>query len=252
MNQKINQNKKFLIIVATHGDESFSVPITKNLKTKFSNKFDYIIGNPRALKEKKRFIDADLNRVAPGKEFSRLYEIKRAFMIMRKSKNYKFVLDIHGTVSQSSIFTIVTNPRPANINLAYSLPIDRVVIWGGRNNGRRTGPISRFVKCGVGIECGSKNSKETKNNLSDKLTQFLEDDAQNYEEMNKKELYQVFGEIKRGGINSQEKKRLKDFEEITINNQTFFPLLTKQQENKNIICYKMRKLNFYEKFSFPY
>ena len=245
-------NKKFLIIVATHGDESFSLPILEKLKIQFPNKIDYIIGNSRALKQDKRFIDIDLNRVAPGNNDSRLYEEKRAFEIMRTAEDYLFTLDIHGTFSQSGIFVIVTNPTPANMYLAYSLPIQKIVIWGSKNNGRNTGPLSRFVPCGVGIECGSKNSIKTKKELCVILKTFLGSSRINYKEKNKKELYQIFGDVKENEISDKQKKRLKDFKEISINEQKFFPLLVNQYKSEKIVCYKLKKVDFYEKFSFPY
>lgn len=43
-----NSNKKILFIVATHGDESFSIGVLKNIEKKFSKKkygFDWVIGD---------------------------------------------------------------------------------------------------------------------------------------------------------------------------------------------------------------
>lgn len=252
MKKIINKNKKFLIVVATHGDEIFSLPAVQKLKKQFPNKFDYIIGNLKALKQKKRFTDIDLNRVAPGKKNSKLYEEKRVFEIIEKTKNFQFMLDIHGTSSQSGIFTLVTNPTSSNMFLAYSLPIQKIVIWGSKNNGRSTGPISRFVSCGVGIECGPMNSLNTKEELYKKLESFIKSPKINYQEINKKDLYQVFGNIKENDVNGKVKKRLKDFKEININDQKFFPLLVNQYKSEKIVCYKLKKVDFYEKFSFPY
>ncbi len=245
--KNINKKKKFLVIVATHGDEAFSLPIIKGIKKKFPNDFDFIVGNPKALKENKRFIDVDLNRIAPGKEKSALYEEKRAREIMEESKNYSFVLDIHGTISDSDIFTIVTNPTPQNMFLVYSLPIKKIVIWGSTNNGRSTGPLSRFVDCGVGIECGPKDSTSVHKELENIFNTFVS--KKNMIPGGNKELYQVFGSVKKdelGNIN------LKDFKEVKLNGQEFFPLLVNQYKDEGIVCYKLRKVDFYQKFSFPY
>jgi succinylglutamate desuccinylase len=247
--KKINKKKKFLVIVATHGDEAFSLPIVKKIEKKFPNEFDYIIGNPKALKENKRFIDVDLNRVAPGKEKSSFYEEKRAKEIMQKSRDYSFTIDIHGTVSSSDIFTIVTNPTPQNMFLAYSLPIKKIVIWGSKNNGRQTGPLSRFVDCGVGLECGPKDSLGIKKKLENILDDFLS--RKNKISTNDKELYQVFGSVKNSELKNI-KIKLKDFKEVSLNGQKFFPLLVNQYRNDGIVCYKLRKVDFYQKFSFPY
>lgn len=247
--KKINKKKKFLVVIATHGDEAFSLPIVKKIKKKFPNEFDYIIGNPRALKENRRFIDVDLNRVAPGKEKSPLYEEKRAREIIKESKNYSFVLDIHGTISSSDIFTIVTNPTVENLFLAYSLPIRKIVIWGSKNNGRNTGPLSRFVDCGVGIECGPKDSIKIKKEIGKILNAFVSE--KNNLKVNNKELYQVFGAVNEIELKDKNKK-LKDFQETSLNGQSFFPLLVNQYKDQGIICYKLKKVDFYQKFSSPY
>ncbi len=247
--KKINENKKFLIIVATHGDETFSLPIVNKIKKRFRNKFDFIIGNPNALKENKRFIDVDLNRVAPGKEKSPLYEEKRAKEIIEKSENYSFIIDIHGTISSSGIFTIVTNPTPKNMFLAYSLPIKKIVIWGSKNNSRDTGPLSRFVNCGVGIECGPKNSINIQKKFEAILNTFLS--QKNKIPDNDKELYQVFGSVKKEELKNT-KIKLKDFKKVSLNDQPFFPLLVNQYRSDGIVCYKLREVDFYQKFSFPY
>lgn len=247
--KKINKKKKFLVVVATHGDEAFSLPIIKKIKEKFPNDFDYIIGNPKALKENKRLTDIDLNRVAPGKKTSELYEEKRAREIIQKSKNYSFFVDIHGTVSASDIFTIVTNPTPQNMFLAYSLPIKRIVIWGSKNNGRSTGPLSRFVDCGVGIECGPKDKISICKKLENILKDFLS--QENKLPDNDKELYQVFGSVKKSELENK-KIKFKDFQEMNLNGQFFFPLLVNQYSNDGIVCYKLKKVDFYQQFSFPY
>ena len=41
-------------MTATHGNEEFSIPVVKKLAKKF--KFDWIISNPKALRQNKRFV----------------------------------------------------------------------------------------------------------------------------------------------------------------------------------------------------
>jgi hypothetical protein len=68
---------------------------------------------------------------------------------------------------------------------------------------------------------------------------------------NDKELYQVFGSVKNKEL-KKTKIKLKDFKEVSLNGQNFFPLLVNQNRNDGIICYKLRKVDFYQKFTFPY
>lgn len=244
-------HKKFLVLVATHGDEYFSIPLVKRLKRANPDRFDVEISNPLALKKRIRFIDCDLNRVAPGSKLAKQYEIRRANYIIEKSKQYEFVLDIHGADSNCGIFTIVTNPTPANLILAYLLPIKRIVIWGSRKNGHKFGSISRFVNCGVSIECGPKNSQSIKSQLSALIEKFLLSYALN-QETNDRELYQVIGKVSEKDISKTQMKNLEDFKKVKLNDQLFFPILVNQYSDEKIVCYKMRKINFYERFSFDY
>ncbi len=239
--------KKILIIVATHGDETFSLPVIEKLKKQFPDKFDFIIGNPRALKQNKRFTEKDLNRVAPGKSKSKIYEERRVFEILKKSKDYLFTIDIHGTSSETGIFTIVTNATPSNMLLAYLLPIQKIVIW---DNGKSLGPLSRFVSCGVSIECGSKSNPKIANELYEYLKFFL-NSREISGEINSKELYQVFGKIEESDLDKKEKGNLKDFIETKINNQKVYPLLV-NNSYKGIVCYKLKKINFCKKFRLSY
>ncbi len=88
-----------LFISATHGDEGFSIKVLDELERKYPKDkygFERIIGNPKALTKNVRFIDANLNRSAPGKKNSLIYEQRRAFKIMQLTKKFDYVIDLHG------------------------------------------------------------------------------------------------------------------------------------------------------------
>lgn len=146
------KKKELLFLAATHGDEGFSVPILDRLNKRFQGRFNYIIGNERAYERNVRFTDTDLNRSAPGNATSLLYEVRRANEILKIAKNYRSVIDIHGTTANSGIFVIIANPTPVNIALASCLPIRNVVIWAVKSSESK-GPITQFVSRGVAIEC---------------------------------------------------------------------------------------------------
>ena len=112
-------NKKILFIAAVHGDEKIGVEaINKIQKTKLSEKFDSLIANQKALAQNKRFIDSDLNRIFPG-NVNGNYEEKRAKEITKIAKNYDFVIDLHGTISNTGIFIIIPKFTLANLLLAF-------------------------------------------------------------------------------------------------------------------------------------
>ncbi len=69
--------KNILLIVNTHGDEPVGYSAIKSLLVarQVVDKFDWIIGNPKATLENKRFLDVDLNMVAPGDPSALKYEV---------------------------------------------------------------------------------------------------------------------------------------------------------------------------------
>src|SRR6267154_533327 len=97
---------KILIIGATHGDEPIGVNVARKLirQPGMRKRFDLVIGNPRAFRKRRRFIDVDLNRGAPGRINSSKYESRRASALLRLAKRYRFVIDIHSTTARSGIF----------------------------------------------------------------------------------------------------------------------------------------------------
>lgn len=163
-----------LFICATHGDEQFSIPVMENIERKYSkNKYNYdwIIGNPKALKKEVRFIDVDLNRNAPGSLSSHLYEEHRAAEIVNIAGNFDIVIDIHGAKSDCGICTIVSKPSLENLLLATQLNCENNVIWNSISS-RKIGPLNQHIgKPSIELECGPKDSRI----IADKLYRIISD-----------------------------------------------------------------------------
>lgn len=219
--------KQLLILTAIHGDEGFSIPTIKSLSKKY--KFDWIICNPNALKKNRRFIDTDLNRSAPGNLKSGSYEERLAYKIIDQTVLYKEVIDIHGSVSKTGIFIIVTNPSWENIEFAKKFDIDNVVLWPGLKD---TGPLTQFIPNSLEIECGSKNDKKITGQLNKILDKFLNREF-------RKEKQNIF--IVTDILASPVKVKMKDFVETKYKGKEFYPLLVDQYNG--IKCYMMQKLN---------
>lgn len=240
--------KKILFIIATHGDESFSLPVLQKLEVKYPKKqyaYDWVIGNPKALKQNIRFVEKDLNRSAPGSQTSVYYEERRAYEILNIAKNYDYIFDIHGTKAFSGIVTIVSLPTLENILLSGLLPIQNVVIWNAEQS-RVSGPLPQYMgKPSVGIECGPKNSIETKNKLESVLIDIILNFRSNtissgIKKLNKKTFYEVYGKLE-GNRNKT------DFKKYRGNGEKYFAFLGNNQYS-GISCYKMRKILFSDLF----
>lgn len=217
---------KRLIITTTHGNEQFAVPVVEELNRKYQ--FDRITGNPRATKGTVRYVEADLNRSGPGNPESDIYEVRRAWEVIQKASEYDEVIDIHGTVSDSGLFVILSDPNWRNIELAKKINLERVVLWPSL---LPKGPLTQFIPSSLEIECGPKDSQE----VSEKLKQVLEDYLNNKPIQVEQEFYIVTGQLN-GNVDNP----LKDFQLAKINGKEFYPLLVDQYPG--IKCYTLQKL----------
>lgn len=240
-----NMAEKFLIIAALHGDEELGVEVMEKIEKEFlpeKYSYDWIIGNPEAYKKKVRFIEADLNRVAPGDLKSSIYEERRAAEIIALSQKYSFVLDLHATVANSGIVTLITYPTLQNFFLASMINTRRSIVWYSSSSSVK-GPISQFTKCpAIEIECGPQKSNKTKDELLKILKEFI---LKNFEtkvgrilkQIKSKQFYVIYGKMI-GEHNS----RIKDFKPYKNNKESFYPFLANQYDG--IVCYKAKKFDF--------
>ncbi|MCD4705120.1 succinylglutamate desuccinylase/aspartoacylase family protein [bacterium] len=231
------KNQKILFITLTHGNEAIGLNVIKKLKKiNLKNQFNYIIANPLAFSENKRFINSDLNRIFPGKKNGN-YEQKRAKKIIKIGKKYNYIIDLHGSVSNTGIFIIITKLTKDNLLLALKFNIQRIVIWPGADE--TTGSLSTFMPIGIEIESGFKNDPKIENQLKNKLINFLDQDINRTQldekEINKKDIFLVTGKL-----NKKNKKPSKLKNWIKVNN--YYPLFVGGQY-KNIWCYKLKKIN---------
>ncbi len=229
-----------LFIGGTHGNETIGMRALESLE-KTRDDFDWIIGNPRALEQNKRFTEADLNRSAPGMLTGATYESRRAAELLFLVKQYSCVIDLHGTTQDCGIFTLITNPTQENLRLAAMLDIDRIVIWPAITPDL-TGPLSEFFPVGLEIECGKKDDPQTQKELERILNKFLnnKDVLANQDwrkSLESKKIFEVCGELKEDpGINLQE------FNEVKVAGETFTPLLISVYKDAyDVICYKLKK-----------
>lgn len=237
--------KKILFIAATHGDEGFSVDIMRQVSKQYPKNvfgYDWIVGNPKAYARGVRFIDTDLNRSAPGFSKSPNYETRRAKEIVELSREYEYVIDIHGTISDLGIVTIVTNPTVRNLCFACILPIAKRVIWYSKKS-LLSGPLTQFITSpAIELECGPKDSPKIRKELIKTIGKILENIQNRKLEKvfprldDERDFYVVYGPQK------ETISGLSDFKKTRVGDEIFYPLLSYQY--KNIDCYKMRKVPF--------
>lgn len=233
---------KILFVAALHGDEGFAVDVLRKLEgdPAFAGQADWMIGNPKAHEQNERYLDGDLNRIAPGDKDGNLYEERRAAELVELSGNYRALIDIHGTDARSGIFVLIPNPTLENLLLAASLPVRNVVIWNSKKSLIR-GPFVQYARCpAVEIECGPKHDPETSRDLEKLIREIVArpapDLAALLENLGRQEHYEVYG--KREGVDTDS---LREFEETTVDGETFYPLLINSYDRGSVRT--MRKLD---------
>jgi hypothetical protein len=228
---------KILIITATHGDEGFSIPVVESIMNNYPANLtiDWIVGNPKALNLNTRFVECDLNRCSPGNLNSKLYEERRAAEIIDLSKNYDFVIDIHGTDADCGICTIIPNPIIPNLLLANLVGLKNNIIWNAPES-KNKGPLVQFMKCpAIEIECGRKGDVRTAEDLKSILVDFLNRISERSFNIQEQQWYKAIGPIE---VNQP----LKDFDLISFGNRNLFAFLSNQY--KNNLCIGLEELIF--------
>lgn len=233
VNKAIKLARGTVFVGATHGNEKIGVEVLQQLQQNgMLQKNEWLIGNPLAFTQSKRYIQTDLNRAFPGNSNSQLYEERRAQEILEQVARFRYVVDIHGTDDNTGIFLIISNQTPENLALADRLDVTNVVIWPSSSN-QITGPLNKFVKCGVEIECGSQNSQEIRIELEQVLRKYCLGKLSE----KPKQYFEVYEKLK----NYNGSQGIKSFQEVTIAGETFYPLLVDRYSGTK--CYKMRKIN---------
>lgn len=162
---------KLLFIAATHGEEGFSIPALKKLETSYPKNewgYDWVVGNPKALEQGRRFTEADLNRSAPGDVNSLLYEERRAAELVEIADDYDMIVDIHGTVSPCGIVKIIPRPSLENLVMASLFPELVNIIWYSARSLEKGPPVQFMSKPALEIECAMNDSE-----MEEKLYQVL-------------------------------------------------------------------------------
>lgn len=124
--------KKVYIFGGTHGNEWTGAILVTKYEEHFKKKFphlnlEFVLANPRAFKENRRFTEEDLNRAFQYLNDNRSsYELELAREISKKLEDEKcLIIDLHTTTSNLGLTLIITEINDFNLSLC-SLVQDQV------------------------------------------------------------------------------------------------------------------------------
>ena len=227
------EKESLAIVVCLHGNEKIGLEFSKILE---ENYFTFI-GNPRALKENKRFIESDLNRSFCF-ENKDTYEKNLANELLEKLKDFSYVLDIHSSTGNCPLCAIITKPNKQKLNFIKKLGIKRLLIMDKFSNGHS---LIDSVNCGVSLEIGPENDKSLRgliNSLS--KDSFSELEIYNifgiFSGEAKSCLFSNFNEVKKGDL-------IAKGEEDYFADEHFIPVLGGEKAYEGIICLKAKRIS---------
>lgn len=205
------------------------------------------MANHEAFKKHTRFIDADLNRVFPGKKNGNKEE-KIAFKLAKQFKSYDVVLDFHTATDPCELFIITTNLSPKHIKFINTLNVKKVVYM--ENSLALGHSLIDYVELGVSVEVGGRVK-----NMEIEIKSFIEDYLKGIVK-GEKEYYTVFEILKKEEKTEKLSKNIKPFklvkkgEEISaIGNKKryaevdFYPVLAREKNYQGVLCLMARRLN---------
>jgi aspartoacylase len=140
---KTNKNKirEVLLVAGTHGNELTGIHLLNHLKKKrieanySSFSLDYLIANPAAIKENKRYIDVDLNRSFKVEDLNNP-KLKNKEALLAKEINHKygpklgtgksksktdFIIDLHTSTANMQTNIVITRIDQFHLQLASYL-----------------------------------------------------------------------------------------------------------------------------------
>ncbi len=190
-----------------------------------------------------------MNRIFPGKKNGN-YEEKRAFYLLKKLKDFDYVIDLHSSSEKCPLFGIVTNITKEKIDFAKNLGLKRLVIMD--KEFARGNALIDFIKVGLSLEIGPHKDKNIINETQKVISNFIvggkrtNPDIFKVINVIKQEFEDVqienFKKVYRGEIISCSKKinQLAEFD--------FVPVLVREEayRKQKILCLACEQVNLKE------
>lgn len=155
-------NKTALLVGSQHGDETLGQELLDYISYNFPqllSHIEYLCANPRAHKEKVRFIDSDMNRSYNLQDTHPSYEIQAATDTLKyiQDTEFDFILDIHTTTTDVGLCFITTDKTDL-LERFVSASLVKNIVHIPKEIGDHS--LIGSVSNSISIECNDKLSKK--------------------------------------------------------------------------------------------
>ena len=193
--------RKIQFVTAIHGNEPTPVLALSSLGIK------QIVANPKALKEKVRFVEKDLN--ASFGTGGSSYEEKRARKLLEKIAKDRLVVDFHTFSANSEPFVVIVDLKM--LKFAKTLGLKNIVYM---NHNIKKGHSLIDFRDGASIELGSHNDPKS----FGRTLKLVKETANNTKSKIKNVVYEVYGIIEKKG-------KYRNFQMYKSGKGSFYPIL---------------------------
>lgn len=153
-----------IILAGVHGNEKCGVEAFKKILQDIQidrGQVFFVYGNPKAIEENKRFIEANLNRMFKNENLFSKYEMEsyeygRAQFLKNYLNQADALLDIHASLTPNSTPFVICEPNAKTI--AKYLPVNLIVSGFDKiEPGGTDYYMNSLGKIGMCVECGYNN-----------------------------------------------------------------------------------------------
>lgn len=216
---------KLLLLGSQHGNELLGDKLHEYIQSNHMDllaSINFMIGNPRAHRQGKRFTESDMNRSYDDKS---TYESRRARRILSyiKKHNFDLVLDLHTTVCVQPPCFIVESINDINRPFLSASSINKIVIM--RHDIVKTSLIGTAAQA-VSIEV---SNDDVGNELLESLCQDIKRFTRHKRHNMDRYKYVVESLIAKKSISSSDAADLRNFEMSAGN---FIPILVGENSYK--------------------
>ena len=156
--------KTVAIFCGVHGDETAGIKavdyLRENLEVK-AGTVHLVYANPKAIKKKVRFTEANLNRQFIRNKEKDSYESKRAFELMKLLDTCDALLDLHAYTEPSGQAEPFVITESNALEIVKNFEIEKILLGiDDIEKGGSDGYMSNRGKIGICVELGAKETPE--------------------------------------------------------------------------------------------
>jgi succinylglutamate desuccinylase len=237
----VGNNVRILLLGSQHGNEYLGERLFEYIKNSHADLLDnvtFVIANPRARKQRLRYVESDMNRSYTG--HSSTYEERRAQKILRliSESDFDVVLDMHTTTTEQTPCLIVASIRPENVRFIQASSIDKIVVM---NNPITATTLNGVCPQAISVEINESFTDDILENLCADISRYVE----NKPSIAEKYAYEVTHLLEKAEITDEEATMLRNF---TLSPQGYYPILVGENSYKHQTNY--RGFKAYKRYKF--